>query len=527
MKIMRCPKCGKERNESNSIANHAYICPSCGDSFSGAGNDREDIKEIIKKLVEQYGVEVLENINRMNALLMDYAPHSDKERKLVVMVMREGIVTQLMKAADENENIQKLKINRCVNQLVESIWITETAAKYAVSVLATAIGIKFGVDINDQAVEEQHDLAGKVSNSTEKILTKEDRVTSEDAIQYALKDSAAIGYKAFAANSSIKHLVLPKNVRAVYPKAFLNCINLSSITLPREIKSIGICAFEGCSSLTKIEIADGQYYRVIEGVLIDKINKKALRVENDASKEKVNIVNGVLTICKKAFDRCPVKCIGIPTSVEYIEENAFFLTQNLERFEVDSKNTNFKVYDGVLHNRAASILVKYPQGKKDIGYYLEDTVKEIGMQAFSCAQNIQTITFNSSLKIVGNRAFEYCTNIENIMLPGNVEIIGDRAFQYCEKMRSVMLSVNIQEIGDSAFYNCISLETISIPKNVRKIGNLAFTNCNKLKTITVQENIAFVGDGAFAGCEGVVILIKNNPYMETYCRSRGIKFTNI
>ena len=25
----------------------------------------------------------------------------------------------------------------------------------------------------------------------------------------------------------------------------------------------------------------------------------------------------------------------------------------------------------------------------------------------------------------------------------------------------------------------------------------------------------------------VILLIKNNSYMETYCRSRGIKFTNI
>ena len=37
----------------------------------------------------------------MNALLMDYAPYSSKERKLVVMVMREGVVPQLMKIANE------------------------------------------------------------------------------------------------------------------------------------------------------------------------------------------------------------------------------------------------------------------------------------------------------------------------------------------------------------------------------------------------------------------------------------------
>ena len=529
VKIMRCPKCGKECNESNSIVSNTYICPFCGDNFSQDGKDREDIKQIAKKLVEEYGIEILENVNRMNALLMDYAPHSDKERKLIVMVMREGITSQLMKLVNESEDNQRLKINRCVNQLIDSIWITEAAANYAVSVLATAIGINIEVGTPNQVHIKQQgiDVQAVNSISTEKILTKEDEVTSEDAIQYALKDCYAIGYKALAANLNIKHLILPDNVKSVYSKAFLNCVNLCSITLPNDIKTIGICAFEGCSSLAKIQISDGQYYRVIDGVLIDKINKRVLRVENDTSKEKINIVNGVSVICKKSFDRSPVKYIYIPTTIEHIEENAFYLTQNLEKFEVDSKNVSYRAVDGVLHNKTVSVLVKYPQGKKDIGYYVEDTVEEIGMQAFSCAVNIQTVTFSSSLKRIGDRAFEYCSNIENIMLPGNIEIIGDRAFQYCEKMRSVMLSRNIQEIGDYAFLNCVSLETISIPRNVSKIGNMAFAYCSNLKSITVQDNVSFVGDGAFIGCDRVEILIKNNPYMETFCHSRGIKFTKI
>lgn len=529
VKIMRCPKCGKECNESNSIASNTYICPFCGKNYSRDGNDREDIKQIVKKLVAQYGVEILENVNRMNALLMDYAPHSDKERKLVIMVMREGIVSKLMKVTNENEDNQKIKINRCVNQLVDSIWITESAARYAVSVLTTAMGINCGVEIIKKADRKQQDIDVQAGNSihTEKILKKEDEITSEDAIEYVLKDCDAIGYKALAANTNIVNLVLPESVKTVNPKAFLNCINLCSITLPKEIKSIGICAFEGCSSLAKIQISDEQYYRVIDGVLIDKINKRVLRVENDTNKEKVNIVNGVSLICKKAFDRSPVKCIALPTTIECIEEKAFYLTNNLEKFEVDAKNVNYRAVDGVLHNKAVSVLIKYPQGKKDIAYYLEDTVEEIGIQAFSCVVNIQTITFASSLKKICDKAFEYCTNIENVVLPGSVEIIGDRAFQNCEKMRSVMLSRNIQEIGDCAFLNCVSLETISIPRNVNKIGNLAFAYCNKLKTVMVQDNVSFVGDGAFIGCDGVEILIKNNPYMETYCHSRGIKFVKI
>ncbi len=529
VKIMKCPKCGKECSESNSIAGNRGICPFCGGKFSQYGNTREEITKIMKNLVGLYGVAVLEDINRTNALLMDYAPHLNKERKLIVMVMREGIVPQLIKMIGEEEDNQRQRLNRWIKQLTESIWITETAAVYAVLTLASAVGITVCLGTEEQVSGIQYRLSGTEIESSKliKVLTKEMGLLSEDAIYYALKECDSIGYKALAANTNIKQIVLPENVKMIYPKAFLNCVNLCRITLPREIRSIGICAFEGCSSLKKIEISNGSHYRVIDGVLIDKVSKRALRAENDISKETVRIADGVSTICKKAFDRSSVKCIRIPMSVNHIEENAFFLTQSLERFEVDSKNSSYREIDGVLHNRSASILIKYPQGKKDIGYYLEDTVEEIGLQAFSCVQNIQSVTFTGTLKKIGDRAFEYCTNIENIVLSGNIEKIGNRAFQYCEKMRGVMLSRNIQEIGDGTFYHCVSLETISIPKNVKKIGNLAFADCRKLKTITIQDNVSLIGDGVFVGCEGVEIRIRNNPYMEIYCRSRGINFSNI
>ena len=82
---MKCPKCGKIWSDFNSIASNTYICPYCGDNFSADGEVREDICQILKKLVEDFGKDVLLDVSRTNALLMDYAPHSEKERKLIVM----------------------------------------------------------------------------------------------------------------------------------------------------------------------------------------------------------------------------------------------------------------------------------------------------------------------------------------------------------------------------------------------------------------------------------------------------------
>ena len=523
---MKCPKCGKEYKENSLRGNSRNECPFCNSNFEQSEREKEDIRNIIKNIVEQYGVDVLYNTNRTNALLMDLAPRMEKERKLIVMAMKEGIVPQLMKITNETKEYQQIIINRCINQLVESIWITKTAARYAVMVLAGAAGITIVENYDDIAGNETDKCKTQTeeSISSDKILTKEDEITSQDAVVYALKNCHTIGYKALAANKDIQQLILPKNITTIYPKAFLNCIHLKKMILPQDIKNIGECAFEGCSQLEKIEIEEGKNFKVINGILIDKVHKKTLRAENDSRKEEIEIVNGIVTIGKKTFDRTPVKCIKIPRTTESIEENAFYRTENLERIEVDSGNLYFSSRNGVLFNKTSSVLVKYPQGKKNIGYYLEDRVEAIGVRAFSCVWNIQSITFNSSLKTIGNRAFEYCTNVENIMLPGNLEVIGERAFQYCEKLRSIMLSRNIREIGDCAFYHCTSLESISVPRMVEIIGNYAFANCKNLKIVTVQEHISFIGDGAVLGCNDIEIRIKNNPYMETYCRVRGMKF---
>lgn len=459
---------------------------------------REDILKIMKELVAENGIKLLNDINKLNALLMDLAPHSEKERKIIIMVIREGIISKLLKIINESKEKQNFEINKYIKQLAANIWITEEAARYAVRILASTLGMQFSLADNLENAKEQNSSdTNVITNNAKKILSKEIGITSEDAINYALKDYDAIGYRALAANSVIKDIILPSSIKCIYPKAFINCINLRHIDIPKEIEGIATCAFEGCVSLEKITIPEGSNFKVIDSMLIDKKNKKLLRVENHTNTDKIEILNGIITICKKAFDYSKVKEIEIPKSVIKIEEKAFHLTMELEEIKVDSKNLNFKDIEGVLHNKKGTILIRYPHAKKGTNYYIEDFVEEIGVQAFSYAKNLENVTFMNTLKKIGSKAFEYCLKIEKLILPQSIEIIGERAFQYCENMKSIMLSRGIKEIGDYAFFNCHSLESLSIPRNVQKIGNLAFANCKKLRSIIIQDNVSFIGDGAF------------------------------
>jgi len=526
---MKCPKCGKVWNDLNTIASNTYICPFCGDNFGTDGEAREDINQVVKKMVDDYGIEVLEDIHRMNALLMDYAPHSEKERKLIMMVMKEGVLSQLLKLKNEDENNQEFGVNKCVKQLVSDIWITEIAAKYAVSVIANAVGINVSFDYMDETLNGNGNNGNVSTSSATSLeeLTKSMDLSTMELINGALAKAGSIGFKALASNRAIEDITIPDSVTTIYPKAFLNCVSMKRIVLPKTLKVMGRCVFEGCSDLEEIIIPEGAPFKVLDGVFIDKANKKTIRALNKKNIDSIGITNGITVVSSKTFDRCSVRQITIPMSVIEIEPNAFYLTMNLEKIVVDPKNMNFRSIDGVIHNRNGKVLIRYPQGKIGVNYYLEDTVEEIGEQAFSCATNIQTLTFTSELRRIGNKAFEYCMGLENLMLPGSVEVIGDRAFQYCDNLRSAMLSRTIREIGDCAFYYCGSLETISVPRSVEKIGNLAFAHCEKLKSVVIQDNVNFIGDGAFVGCPNIEISVKNNPYVETYCRTRGIKFNKI
>ena len=66
-----------------------------------------------------------------------------------------------------------------------------------------------------------------------------------------------------------------------------------------------------------------------------------------------------------------------------------------------------------------------------------------------------------------------------------------------------------------------------MPKSVEKIGNLAFAYCQNLRSVIVQDNLSFIGDGAFVGCINIEVSIKSNDYVESYCKSRGIRYKKI
>lgn len=483
------------------------------------GNAKENFKQALCDIIAAYGIDVLDDSRRTNALLMDYAPDQAKERKLIISALREGIGNELLKVRDKSSNELQLCFHRCIRYLVDETWITEEAAQFAIDVIAYAIGIR------DIEILQVKITASRSVSSQESELVKGIFDLSRTDLSTLLSQYQTIGYKAFAAEQSLKELILPQNIKEIKPKAFLDCIHLKRIVLPGTIESIGIGAFSGCDALESIVLDRNNNYTTVAGMLIDKKEKVLMRATRNVASKCV-IPREVTAIHPKAFERNEVRTVVLPRNLSTLSNRAFVLCEKLESFEIDSHNECYAAIEGVLHSKDRKELVRFPSGYQGVNYIIEDTVVHIAEGAFCGTTTLEAITFTGNLKSIGSRAFEYCRKLSSLVLPSSVEIIGERAFQYCDSLYSVMLPRSIHEIGDYAFCGCTAIQTISIPRGVKKIGHAAFKDCSSLRKIIVQENIEFIGDGAFAGCaDNIEIVIKNNSYVEQYCSAHKIAWS--
>lgn len=527
MVAIKCSKCNKTWEEKSFITSNTYICPFCGADLDGSSFTREElnIRTALKEVIKNYDIEIIYDEKKVNAILMDYVPKLQKERKLIVSALKEGIAKELMKAKNLSPEEQKQSFTRCAKQLTSDLWLTEDASYYAVSSIAFAIGIdaEFEIERNSEPTKNINQNTSSQQFTENREVTKDLYDGIEDINKY-LSNFETIGYKAFALNKKLNEVKIPKQIKIIRSKAFENCSNLLNIKISAGIEYIAEQVFNGCYKLENIIVDSNNKYCVTNNILIDKSERKALRAANKETLE-ISIPNGITTVCSRAFDRNLVGKISLPRTVNKISQKAFFECYKLKEFYVDRNNTAFCSLNGVLHSKDKSKLILYPIGKKSNSYFVEDYVTEICNKAFSKAIYLTSITFNTVIKCIGAGAFEYCQSIESIMLPYSVEKIGERAFQYCTKLKNVMLSKNINEIGDFAFCQCKNLESISIPVNVERIGNSAFSYCTKLKNVVIQENVKHIGESAFEGClPSLHIAIKNNLYVENYCRSYNILF---
>ena len=131
------------------------------------------------------------------------------------------------------------------------------------------------------------------------------------------------------------------------------------------------------------------------------------------------------------FMYCEVKTINLPSTfyTDYFGFCGYYACSNFEKININSSNPYFSSSNGVVFNKDKTVLLEYPDGKKDTSYKIPGTVKEISRESFHGAKALKDVTIPSSVKTIGMDAFE-STGLEKVVIPKTVTNIGDYAFGY-------------------------------------------------------------------------------------------------
>lgn len=230
-------------------------------------------------------------------------------------------------------------------------------------------------------------------------------------------DFKIIGDHMFERCSALKSIDL-KNVQGIGAGAFRNCTALESITIPDTTKAIGKLAFDGCTSLTSCDLGTG-----LE------------RLEN------------------QVFQDCPIAGkMVLPASLSTItvfSGSSPTFPLGLSEIEVDPANQFFASQDGMLYDKALSIVLFCPREKTGeitiaasvsdyalSGCHFEKIViangaATIGICAFSAKEGdptLKEIVFPDTLESMDNFVFKYQTELKAIVLPSNLGSLGGNLF---------------------------------------------------------------------------------------------------
>jgi len=142
-----------------------------------------------------------------------------------------------------------------------------------------------------------------------------------------------------------------------------------------------------------------------------------------------NDIDYVVTSILETFSEgAGVETVRIPPSVETIEQGALD-NPSLVSIVVDGANQAYSSISGVLYDKSASTLIKFPASKKSIT--ISSTVSAISEDAFR-GSDLKTLRFKGA-PIVGSHAFADCDSLRYVVFSDgmNSDNMPSDAFEGC------------------------------------------------------------------------------------------------
>ncbi len=167
---------------------------------------------------------------------------------------------------------------------------------------------------------------------------------------------------------------------------------------------------------------------------------------------------------------------------------------------------------------------------------IPDSVIDIGYNAFTYCENLQSVKFGKGVERISGEAFLECIKLDNLevdpknecyysvdncviagqigegegrlalgsnksVIPNDGSIVGIErgAFYGRVELKEVYIPEGVKYIGECAFPGC-AFSSINIPSSVESIGEYAFWWCENLTEITIPDSVETIAEGVFEGC---------------------------
>lgn len=289
----------------------------------------------------------------------------------------------------------------------------------------------------------------------------------------------SIGRNAFADCSGLVSLDIPSSVTSIGEYAFSGCSDLASVNISKGITSIGTCTFQSCSSLKSIIIPTG----------VTSIGDRAFA--NCSGLTSVAIPNSVKSIGNAAFSNCSeLSIVNIPNGVINIGAGAFGYCSSLTAINVEEGNSSYRSHNGVLFNADITTLIKYPEGKTEISYYVPEGVVYIDASAFSSCENLTSVSIANTVTSIGDNAFSRCLALESVNIGKGVTGLSKSIFSGCYSLNAI----NVEE-GNS----CYSSEN-GVLFNADKTTLFKYPEGKKETAYSIPNGVTIIDQSAFYGC---------------------------
>ena len=221
---------------------------------------------------------------------------------------------------------------------------------------------------------------------------------------------------AFVGLTNLTNVTIGTNVTSIGRFAFNDCMNLTNVTIPVSVTTIDTSAFAGCQNLLD-----------------------------------VTIPNNLSNIGAQAFFACQsLTSVTIPSSVANIGTEAFAFCNSVTNFSVVASNLSYSSLNGVLFNKAQTILIQFPAGLGG-NYTVPNSVTTIGDEAFG-GSAIYSVTIPSSVTAILQDAF-YDSSLTNAVIGNSVSTIGQSAFAACSALKAVYFMGNAPGPNDTSVFS--------------------------------------------------------------------------